>query len=130
MGKQTPEGAVKSAICQYLDIRRIMWVRMNAGATVLTGANGKRRFIQHAKAGTSDVLAFPMVPVKNRIARDGDGCTVVPMPLWIEVKRESGGRVSEAQRAFLASVEALGHLTLVATSIDDVERKLKEVGAL
>lgn len=130
MSKQTPEGAVKAAICEFLTIHGIRHFRMNAGMTVLSGANGKRRMIRGHEPGTADILAFPVVPVKDHIAGDGDGCTMVPMPLWIEVKRESGGRVSAAQRVFLASVENEGHLTLVATSIEVVAAKLREIGAI
>ena len=127
MSKQTPEGAVKAAICEFLTIHGIRHFRMNAGMTVLSGANGKRRMIRGHEPGTADILAFPRV----KIAFDGDQDWIrVPVPLWIEVKRETGGRVSDAQRVFLASVENEGHLTLVATSIDVVAAKLREIGAI
>lgn len=117
MSRKTPEGFVKDAICQYLTIRGIRWFRMNAGLTVLKGPGGKYRAIKGHEPGTSDILAFPIVGGS-------------PLPLWIEVKRETGGRVSDAQRVFLASVENEGHLTLVATSIDAVAAKLREIGAI
>lgn len=118
---------MKAAICEFLTIHGIRHFRMNAGMTVLSGANGKRRMIRGHEPGTADILAFPRV----KIAFDGDQDWIrVPAPLWIEVKRETGGRVSDAQRVFLASVENEGHLTLVATSIDAVAAKLREIGAI
>lgn len=108
---------MKAAICEFLTIHGIRHFRMNAGMTVLSGANGKRRMIRGHEPGTSDILAFPIVGGS-------------PLPLWIEVKREKGGIVSDAQRAFLAAVDTEGHLTLVATSIDAVAAKLREIGAI
>lgn len=127
MSKQTPEGAVKAAICEYLTIRGIRHFRMNAGVTVLTGANGKRRLIRGHEPGTSDILAFPRIRVHDPVTVSN---ALTPVPLWIECKRPATGRVSDAQKAFIADVEAEGHHAVVADSIDVVAAKLREIGAI
>ena len=43
--------------------------------------------------------------------------------MFIECKGD-GGRVSEEQMSFLARMRALGHVAIVATNWDDVERQL------
>src|SRR6185437_16089314 len=97
MRKQTPEGAVKSGICQLLDIYRIPYHRLNAGV-MMAEHNGKRRAVRMAAAGTADLLALVQQPGAPRFV----------VPLYIEVKRQKGGVQSDAQKDFQRTVEAQG----------------------
>lgn len=48
--------------------------------------------------------------------------------LWIEMKRQQGGTVSEAQDDWLGYLRALGHVCIVAKGCDEAWRLLAEHG--
>lgn len=121
----TPEGYVKKAVCDLLDAERILYWRMNAGATVLTGAGGKKRMIRGHGAGTADILAAPLVPSVLTLRKEKS--FPKPVFLWIEVKSDTG-KQSPVQRSFQRLVEAQGHIYIIARSSDDVLAKLRELG--
>lgn len=109
--KKTPEGYVKAAICDYLAVERIYFLRTNAGTTVVPATEkSNRRVLQMAPAGTADILALP-----HRIA----GTVNLFQPCWIECKAP-GNKQSPAQRAFERERICDGHAYIVAYSIEDV----------
>lgn len=65
----------------------------------------------YSKAGTPDIVAC----VQGRFVA-------------IEVKRESGGKVSELQKAHIKIIEQAGGLSMVACSVNDVKTTLQEMG--
>ena len=107
------ESSVQAAVLCYLRLdRRVAWVqRFNTGAHVTEeiplNGKAKRRFIRYAFPGCSDLLGQ---------LRDGRF-------LAVEVKTRTG-RVSAAQRAFLATVERHGGVAILARSVEDVSRML------
>ncbi len=104
----TPEGAVLSAILDYLKARKIYAFRMNTGAGKLTnGASHASRFVRFGFPGCSDILG---------ILDDGRF-------LAIEVKSEKGKATFE-QLDFLAEIAKRGGVAFVARSIEDVDRHL------
>jgi len=116
------EREVQRAILGYLCARRILAFRMQTGAHVAEN-KGRQRLIRYGAPGMADVLAFPLTAV-------GAGGVVIEgiMPLWIECK-SAKGQQTPAQLSFQKIVEDNGHAYIVARSIDDVEKWLKERGA-
>lgn len=45
--------------------------------------------------------------------------------LWIEMKREKGGRLSPEQKSWGEYVEALGHTFIVGHGFDDARKKIE-----
>jgi hypothetical protein len=56
-------------------------------------------------------------------------CILQDCLLFIETKKADGVQ-STHQKAFMWRVRQLGHEYIVARSVDDVERKLKELGVI
>jgi hypothetical protein len=109
----TPEGAVLSAILEYLKLRHVFAFRMNTGAgKLLDGARHTSRFVRFGFPGCSDILG---------VLDDGRF-------LAIEVKGPKGKATLE-QLQFIAEVCKRGGVGFVAWSIEDVDRHLfkKEV---
>lgn len=102
------EAEVLSAVLAYLRLHpQVAWVRrMNVGATEASDG----RYIAFGFVGCSDIIGQ---------MRDGRF-------LAVECKREKGGKVSDAQAAFLATVGKHGGVAGVARSIDDAVRILGE----
>jgi hypothetical protein len=111
-----PEAAVQRAVLDLLAAERVLAFRMNSGA--LMGASG--RPISFGVKGMADVLALPMVPVRNVVT-----ITETPLngnivrPLWIECK-SAVGRQSAEQKSFQELVERHGCTYIVARSSDEV----------
>jgi len=84
--------------------------RMNSGTIRLPG-----RSIHMHGEGTADILFFPRHPNQPR-GLAGGYCR----PIWIETKTPAGKTAKkriEAQAAFRAKVEALGHRYIKVTSV-------------
>jgi hypothetical protein len=107
----TPEGAVLSAILEYLEIRGVFAWRNNTGAVKVEAQHGAR-FVRFGKKGSSDILG---VLDDSRF-------------LAIEVKGPKGKATFE-QLDFLAEVAKRGGVAFVARSIEDVDRHLFPGGA-
>jgi hypothetical protein len=99
------------ACLQLLQLHRIPAWRNNAGAATFAGG-GRKRFVRFGVEGGSDVLA--VLPPEGRL-------------LAVECKRP-GGRLTEAQKAFLDAVCAAGGLALVVRELRDLERALRLEG--
>ena len=103
-----------------LAIEKIFALRINTSSQVLTDDKGHRRFLRSHSggAGVADIVAF--VPTKQRdLVRPGWEV------LWIEVKSPTGKQSAE-QRSFQTKVESEGHGYLVARSLEDVIKWLRE----
>lgn len=104
--KRTPEGAIQSAICDYLELRHIFFYRQNnIPATFIDSAGSRqfRRLPKHTPRGIPDILA-----IKGGRA------------YFLEVKTETG-KQSDAQKEFEREAIAVGALYSVVRSIDDVQ---------
>jgi hypothetical protein len=105
--RETPEGLVKSAILDYLQIRGFFaWNNPTGAMEVRPG-----QWMRFGKVGSADIL----------------GCLPGGRFLAIECKAENG-RLSGAQRDFLHEVERLGGLAIVARSFQEVDKALRVAG--
>lgn len=102
------EAQIQSAILQYLNLKGILAWRANSGMH-MAHHNGKDYMIRLAPKGTSDII----------------GCLGNGKMLAIEVKRPKGVPTSDQQN-FIDKINQRGGVAFVATSIDDVEKELKE----
>lgn len=116
------EAEVLRAVLDLLAYESVWAMRINTAAQILTDNKGNRRFLQSHSAGrgVADILA--LVEAADCDECGGGGFTV----LWIETK-SAIGRQSPEQRTFQEDVERRGHRYVIARSIDDVIRTLKEI---
>lgn len=110
MRKPTETEVVRQCV-QYLKLAGFFSWRSNTGAAVYTSAAGKRRLVRYGEPGVSDILG------------------VLPggRMLCVECKT-GGGRLSDAQAAFLGRVRAAGGLALVVSSVTELQALLREAG--
>lgn len=96
-------------------------MRMNSGKVRVKGG-----FMQLHGAGTADILFFPRAT--GKVADPNVGLHMLDwridfrQPVWIETKnyrRDSHKAQREAQEAFRARVEALGHRYIHAITIEE-----------
>jgi hypothetical protein len=104
------ENSVLNMVKKYLSLRQIPHWRINSGAL----RDSHNRLVRFGVEGMSDIYA---------IGPEG-------ISIWIECKRPVGGRVSVAQREFLDCVNRNGGIGIVVTSIESLERQLKEAGVI
>ena len=95
----TEEGAVVQACLEYLKIYGAFVWRNNTGAL----KDKRERPVFFGKPGSSDILG--LLPGGRFLA--------------VECKSQKG-KLSEKQKDFLAEVERLGGMAIVARSVDDV----------
>jgi hypothetical protein len=107
------ESDVQKLILDWLAAKGIFAIRMNTGA-VSASHNGKKRFFRFGMPGMADILAFDALETKLR---------GLVLPTWIEVKG-TNGQQSEQQKAFQQMVQRMGHVYILARSLEDVESML------
>lgn len=103
---RTPEGSIQNAICDYLTLRRVFFVRLNnlpAPYRDRAGVLQFRKLGKFARLGLADILAV----------KDGKA-------IFLEVKSETG-RPSKDQLDFGRDAMAAGAEYRVVRSIDDVQ---------
>lgn len=99
------------AVVDYLRAMGFMAWRQNVGQSKYTGRDGRDRFVKFGFAGLSDVLG------------------VLPGGRFIAVETKVGSNTATAdQAAFLAEVQSLGGVGILAYSLDDVDTRLKREG--
>lgn len=135
------ENAIKKSIIQFLVYKGAIVLKINSGAAAgqYQDKQGytKKRYVEfvhwyaqgvsfnEGKAGVSDILA--LLPLGGGLSPFGD-----PQGLYrfvfivIETKTpQRKDEVTEAQRRFMAEVEARGGIAIIATGIEDVEAALE-----
>ena len=50
--------------------------------------------------------------------------------LWVELKRETGGVVSPAQKDWIAYLESIGHRVIVGRGFEDAKRQIEMIKPL
>ena len=94
-------------VLEEFNKRGIFAMRLNSGT-----AKRGRYYIKLCPPGTADVLAFP----SSRV-------------MWVETKDtrdlKRKGSTADAQDAFRATVESLGHIYIRASRLEDVLEALK-----
>lgn len=109
----TPEGAILSALLDYLAAVRVWRKRINTGA--FSGEHkGKKRFVRFGVSGMADIISSP----PNKYG--------VPVFLWVEAKTATG-RQSPAQKEFEQEVKENGHYYCVARSVEDLQAVLAAI---
>jgi len=104
------EKDVQRTCIDYLDAKRIMYLRLNAGDTFRPGQNGKLYKVRGAPKGTADLLILSHHEVLHCIG---------PRPLFIEFK-SSAGKQTDEQEAFSNDVEIRGYEYYVIRSLDEL----------
>jgi hypothetical protein len=105
----TVEGAVVKACLEYLELRGVYAYRQNTGAAEYQDKAGNKRFVRYGKPGVSDIIG------------------VLPGGRFMAIEcKAPNGRLSEYQKEFLDQVEKMGGLVVVARSVEDLEKALKE----
>lgn len=101
------EANVQKAITDFLDAKKVFWMRCNAGDRLMQ-SKGKTYRIKGHEKGTADLLVL----LKTRPE-------MWPQPVWIEVKRP-GGKQSAEQKAFAWKMIEHGCTYLLVDSVDQV----------
>lgn len=118
------EDKVQMAISQYLKLKGILHTFTGGGCI----HSYKTQIIANRlgyEKGTSDLICF--LPEGKTL------CIEVKRPETYSmtktgVKKNPAGKQSKEQKAFEQKIIALGHNYIVATSIDDVVKALKNLG--
>jgi hypothetical protein len=108
--KLASENSVMNAVDAWLTLRGIPHWRINSGG--LQDAHG--RLVMFGAKGMSDFYA---------IGPSG-------ISIWIECKRPLGGRLSEAQKEFLDTINRSGGIGIVVNSVESLEQQLKGEGVI
>jgi hypothetical protein len=111
------ERDVMKACLDLLKARNVFCWRQNSGAVKVDGRNGRQRFVRWATSGVSDIVG---VLPGGKI-------------LCVEVKRSTGGRLTDEQSSFLDAVRRRGGVAVVITDVADlaeiIDRELKDANA-
>ena len=118
---EAKEADVQRACLDYLDAKRIMYIRLNAGDSFRPGANGKLYKVRGASKGTSDILVLAHTEDREP---DTKAVFITPRPLFIEFKR-IGAKQNADQQAFQQMVEAVKYEYHIIRSIDELLEVLK-----
>jgi len=103
-----PENAIVKSCLDYLSVMQIFAWRNNTGVARPKRADGSFGFVKFGYVGSSDIFALH------------DGRFIA-----IECKAEKG-RLSQDQISFLDRVRFEGGIAIVARSVDDLAKGLKE----
>lgn len=106
MSKRTPEGQVLHDVVTYLDKIGVFWIRLDTKGQYRETNNGWQYVAsQYTKQGTPDLLCFPQ-----------------GQPVWMEIKRPNGGRLSTDQLLMKKRIEAHCMEWCCVRSVDDVRK--------
>jgi len=103
--KQTPEGKVLREVVDYLNKKGIFWLRLDTKGQ-LRKIKGDYRYVPspYTKVGTPDLVCFP----------EGH-------PVFLEIKREKGGRFSPEQLLMKQVIQDNGMEWYGVKSLKEVE---------
>lgn len=105
----TPETKLKGEVQDFLTVYGMFWMRLQSGMVKVRGA-----WMHLCPTGTADLVVYP---------NKGFGVG------WIEMKTLKGTQRA-SQVEFQAKAKAAGHPYLIARSVSDVEKWLKENEAI
>ncbi|MCI0422783.1 MAG: hypothetical protein L0312_26780 [Acidobacteria bacterium] len=115
--------AVVKSVCDLLTAHHIWHMRVNTGAVKVGG-----RFFRYGIKGAADVLATPRAirtPGTDIATAQTKQDERYPLLIWVECKF-GAGRQSAAQKQFQQTVEAAGHVYVIAQDgPESVERELR-----
>ena len=125
-GKHYREQDLQNTILQYLALEKVWAIRINTSTMIVEDANGKKRPVRSHSGGKGIADIQALVQVGWGRVDTVHGTLGLCVPLWIEVKSSTGKQSSE-QRSFELDVVTRGHRYLIARSIEDVIKTLREV---
>jgi hypothetical protein len=113
---EIPEDTEQVNLAKWLNMRKVLWTHPPNGGNrdIITGARLKAAGV---KRGVPDILIFTPPP-KHPLCKG----------TAVELKKRSGGVVSEEQEAWLEMLSGLGWLTTVAYGWEHAVQFLKEAG--
>ena len=99
------------SVVEWLRTMGFVALRQNVGQSRYTAKDGTDRFVKFGFAGLSDVLG------------------ILPGGRFLAVETKVGRNTATgSQASFLAEVEAIGGIGILAYSLDDVSLRLKKEG--
>ena len=117
------EKDVQRACIDYLDAKRIMYLRLNSGDVFRPGAAGKMYKVRGCEKGTADILILEKE--RGKYCKDiSDKAMLCPRPIFVEFK-SSKGKQTDGQEAFSNTVELLGYEYYVVRDLDTFIEILK-----
>ena len=145
MSKRIP--GLKTETQESIDFAR--WLRRRGLAFCHVPNEGKRGRVEAVtlkrmgvSAGVPDFLIFapppiftlgwvrpttPRLPTTSRTI-DGDGFFIRACAVGVEMKRSRGGRLSDAQKAWLSTLEARGWVAFSAAGCAEAVARMKALG--
>lgn len=109
------EADIQRTCLEYLDLKGIMYLRLNSGDVFRPGAAGKMYRVKGCPKGTADTLV---------LARTKHSChSIEPRPIFIEFK-SSVGKQTKEQAEFERDVKSLGYEYYVIRSLEELEKVL------
>ena len=124
--RKIKESVVQSQILSYLKTRRILHNRVNNGQFVIkeNGVDKYGRNRNKSRAVRCNSLnGIPDIEVFAFIEKDGN--PVVQIPIYLEVKNETG-RQSKDQKLFQSRIDSANGFYYVVRGIDDVKKAFEE----
>ena len=116
----------KSEKDKYLDSLGLLWCHVpnegHGGYGKGAQIKGARLRAEGLKSGVPDVLIFDKCSVEK------DGAQVSYSGCAIELKRQKGGRVSDAQKRWLVDLERAGWATAVCNGFEEAKKFLEGLG--
>lgn len=95
----------------------VRWVRQTYGVLIFAIPNGgERKKSQAARLKVEGVV------------RGVPDLFIPEWNVWVEMKRQSGGRLSKEQKDIHKQLEACGHTVIVGYGSEDAKAKISELG--
>jgi len=124
--RKTKESVIQSSIISFLKTRRILHNRINNGQFVIKeqGTDKYGRSRRKSRAVRCNSLnGIPDIEVFAFIEKDGN--TIVQIPIYLEVKNETG-RQSKDQKLFQSRIDSANGFYYVVRGIDDVKNAFEK----
>jgi len=129
------EKDIQRACIDYLDAKRVMYLRLNAGDSFRPGANGKLYKVRGATKGTADLLVLATRNEAHSVKAQGLTIDTVhihevyvsadwPRPIFVEFKSEKGRQTTE-QKEFEQTVKVNNYEYYLIRSLDELLEVLK-----
>ena len=118
MSETLKEKDIQRACLDYLDLKRILYLRLNAGDVFRPGAEGKMYKVKGCPKGTSDLLILAYTETRKVVAGISK-VWVEPRPIFVECKSTKGKQTPE-QKEFESMVKYGGYEYYLIRSIDEL----------
>ncbi len=110
------EADIQRTCLEYLDMKGIMYLRLNSGDVFSPGAGGKMYKVKGCPKGTADTLILDSMKMSISNAK--------AYPIFVEFKSSKGKQTIE-QAEFERDVKSLGYEYYVIRSLDELMEVLQ-----